>query len=67
MKITDNNIIDFFELLISEKHAFEFFMLIYTAIMVPVTDFLTGVLSALIIYFVFKKLFFHEFEDILHF
>lgn len=43
------------------KHAgkFEFSMMVYTAVMVPVTDFLTGVLSALIIYFTvnyfFKK------------
>lgn len=36
---------------------FEMAMLLYTAIMVPVTDFLTGVLSALIIYFIVKKLF----------
>ena len=38
------------------KHAgkFEFSMMIYTAVMVPMTDFLTGVLSALIIYFVVK-------------
>ena len=41
------------------KHAgkFEFSMMIYTAVMVPVTDFLTGVLSALIIYFVVKYAF----------
>jgi SulP family sulfate permease len=41
------------------KHAgkFEFAMMIYTAIMVPVTDFLTGVLSALVIYFVVKYAF----------
>lgn len=41
------------------KHAgkFEFAMLVYTAIMVPVTDFLTGVLSALIIYFIVQKAF----------
>jgi SulP family sulfate permease len=41
------------------KHAgkFEFSMMIYTAIMVPMTDFLTGVLSALIIYFVVKYAF----------
>jgi SulP family sulfate permease len=41
------------------KHTgkFEFAMMIYTAIMVPVTDFLTGVLSALIIYFVVKYAF----------
>ncbi len=38
------------------KHAgkFEFAMMVYTAVMVPVTDFLTGVLSALIIYFLVK-------------
>lgn len=34
---------------------FEFSMMLYTAVMVPMTDFLTGVLSALIIYFVVKK------------
>lgn len=41
------------------KHAgkFEFWMMIYTAVMVPMTDFLTGVLSALIIYFVLKNVF----------
>jgi SulP family sulfate permease len=41
------------------KHAgkFEFSIMIYTAVMVPVTDFLTGVLSALIIYFVVKYAF----------
>lgn len=36
---------------------FEFAMMVYTAIMVPVTDFLTGVLSALIVYFVVKRVF----------
>jgi len=36
---------------------FEFSMLLYTAVMVPVTDFLTGVLSALVIYFVANKFF----------
>jgi SulP family sulfate permease len=36
---------------------FEFAMMLYTAFMVPLTDFLTGVLSALIIYFVIKKIF----------
>ncbi len=35
---------------------FEFSMMIYTAIMVPLTDFLTGVLSALIIYFTVVKI-----------
>ena len=41
------------------KHAgkFEFWMMIYTAVMVPMTDFLTGVLSALVIYFVLKNVF----------
>ena len=41
------------------KHAgkFEFSMMIYTAIMVPMTDFLTGVLSALFIYFLAKYAF----------
>ncbi|MEO0001157.1 MAG: hypothetical protein RL766_1203, partial [Bacteroidota bacterium] len=43
-----------------KKHGkFEFSMMIYTAVMVPMTDFLTGVLSALIIYaivkFVYKR------------
>ena len=56
-----SNMIKIYEIKEVKHHGkFEFFMLIYTAIMVPVTDFLTGVLSALIIYFVFKKLFFHE-------
>ncbi|MGE0592142.1 MAG: SulP family inorganic anion transporter [Vicinamibacterales bacterium] len=32
-------------------------LMAYTAIMVPVTDFLTGVLSALILYFIFRKSF----------
>jgi SulP family sulfate permease len=36
---------------------FEFAMMLYTAVMVPVTDFLTGVLSALIIYFIVKYIF----------
>jgi SulP family sulfate permease len=36
---------------------FEFSMMLYTAVMVPLTDFLTGVLSALIIYFIVVKLF----------
>jgi SulP family sulfate permease len=33
---------------------FEFSIMLYTAVMVPMTDFLTGVLSALIIYFIVK-------------
>ncbi len=36
---------------------FEFSMMLYTAVMVPLTDFLTGVLSALIIYYLVKKMF----------
>lgn len=42
---------------VSKTGIFELTMLIYTAIMVPLTDFLTGVLSALILYFVIKKIF----------
>ena len=34
---------------------FELAMMVYTAVMVPLTDFLTGVLSALVIYFVVTK------------
>jgi SulP family sulfate permease len=33
------------------------FLMAYTAVMVPLTDFLTGVLSALVIYFVFRRSF----------
>jgi SulP family sulfate permease len=36
---------------------FEFSMMAYTALMVPLTDFLTGVLSALVIYFIVRKVF----------
>lgn len=36
---------------------FEFSMMLYTAVMVPMTDFLTGVLSALIIYYVVKRIY----------
>lgn len=32
-------------------------LMIYTAVMVPVTDFLTGVLSALVLYFVLRRFF----------
>ena len=41
------------------KHAgkFEFSIMIYTAVMVPMTDFLTAVLSALFIYFAAKYAF----------
>ncbi len=46
------------------KHTgkFELAIMVYTAVMVPLTDFLTGVLSALIIYFVAKKLFLKNLE-----
>jgi len=44
---------------------FEFAIMLYTAIMVPVTDFLTGVLSALIIYFVAKAVFKRRVKSIL--
>jgi SulP family sulfate permease len=41
-----------------KKHGmFEFAMMLYTAVMVPMTDFLTGVLSALVIYFTVKYVF----------
>lgn len=36
---------------------FEFSMMLYTAVMVPLTDFLTGVLSALVLYFFVKMSF----------
>jgi SulP family sulfate permease len=42
---------------VKEHGKFEFAMLVFTAVMVPLTDFLTGVLSALIIYFVVKYMF----------
>ncbi len=35
---------------------FEMWMMIYTAVMVPLTDFLTGVLSALILYYIIKRI-----------
>jgi sulfate permease, SulP family len=44
---------------IKHEGRFEFVMMLYTAIMVPLTDFLTGVLSALIIYFIVKKIYPH--------
>lgn len=40
-----------------EEGRFEVGMMIYTAIMVPMTDFLTGVLSAMVLYFVLKRAF----------
>lgn len=39
---------------VSKPHAA---LMVYTAVMVPVTDFLTGVLSALFIYLIFRKKF----------
>jgi SulP family sulfate permease len=42
---------------IKSQGKFEFAMMVYTAVMVPLTDFLTGVLSALIIYFIVKYAF----------
>jgi SulP family sulfate permease len=42
---------------IKQLGKFDFSMMLYTAIMVPMTDFLTGVLSALIIYFLVKYAF----------
>jgi MFS superfamily sulfate permease-like transporter len=39
---------------VSKPHAA---LMVYTAVMVPVTDFLTGVLSALIIFLIFRKKF----------
>ncbi len=45
---------------IKAEGKFETSIMLYTAIMVPLTDFLTGVLSALIIYFLVTKLFFKK-------
>ncbi len=39
---------------------FDSALMIYTALMVPLTDFLTGVLSALVLYFVLKRFFLTE-------
>jgi SulP family sulfate permease len=47
---------------IKQHGKFEFSMMLYTAFMVPITDFLTGVLSALIIYFLVKK-FYNKKQD----
>ena len=52
------NMIKFSEIKEIKAHGkFEFSIMLYTAVMVPLTDFLTGVLSALIIYFVSKYVF----------
>lgn len=45
---------------------FELSMMLYTAIMVPLTDFLTGVLSALIIYFIIYKVFIKRRQETTH-
>jgi sulfate permease, SulP family len=42
---------------------FEFSMMLYTAFMVPLTDFLTGVLSALVIYFLVRRFFSQRLSD----
>ena len=42
---------------IKQLGKFDFSMMLYTTVMVPMTDFLTGVLSALIIYFLVKYAF----------
>lgn len=42
---------------LSTNNRYHVALMVYTAVMVPVTDFLTGVLSALIIYFIFRKRF----------
>lgn len=42
---------------------FHALLMTYTAIMVPVTDFLTGVLSALVIFFVARRFFDKPFEE----
>jgi sulfate permease, SulP family len=42
---------------IQREGRFETGMMIYTAVAVPATDFLTGVLSALVLYFVARRLF----------
>jgi SulP family sulfate permease len=40
---------------VKRSGTFELVMMIYTAVMVPLTDFLTGVLSAIVIYFVVQR------------
>lgn len=40
---------------VKRSGTFELLMMIYTAVMVPLTDFLTGVLSAIVIYFVVQR------------
>jgi SulP family sulfate permease len=45
---------------VMKQGRFQTGMMFYTAAMVPLTDFLTGVLSAMIIYFVLHRFFGHE-------
>lgn len=62
-----SNMIKVHEIKETKAHGkFEFAMMIYTAIMVPVTNFLTGVLSALIIYFIIKKFFLKQKSELMH-
>lgn len=42
---------------VKKSGKFEFAMMVTTAVLVPLTDFLTGVLTALIVYFVVKRFF----------
>jgi SulP family sulfate permease len=53
-----SNMVNLAEIIeVEKKGRFEFIMMIYTAVMVPATDFFTGVLSALIIYFTTKYIY----------
>jgi MFS superfamily sulfate permease-like transporter len=52
---------------VAQHNRFELSMLVYTAVMVPLTDFLTGVLSAMVIYAVlYRVLGLHKRERIVH-
>jgi SulP family sulfate permease len=42
---------------VKREGRFEFLMMIYTAVMVPATNFFTGVLSALVIYYLLKSIY----------
>jgi sulfate permease, SulP family len=48
---------DEIRMVVREKNRYHVALMAYTAIMVPMTDFLTGVLSALILYGIFRKRF----------
>ncbi len=53
-----SNMIKPYEIIeVKKEGQFEFLMMVYTAIMVPATDFFTGVLSALVIYYVLKYIY----------